>query len=69
MAFNLGEVRRARAMTQAELARRLERTQPAVSAMERTEDNKISTIRSVVESMGGRLEVVAVFDDERIAIA
>jgi len=69
VAFNIGEVRRAREITQAELARRLDRSQPAVSAMERTEDNKLSTIRSAVESMGGRLEIVAVFDDERIAIA
>jgi len=69
VAFNIGEVRRARQITQAELARRLDRSQPAISAMERTEDNKLSTIRSAVESMGGRLEIVAVFDDERIAIA
>ncbi len=27
------------------------------------------SVQSVVESMGGRLEMVAVFDDERIAIS
>ena len=36
--------------------------------MEAAADNLLSTWRSVVESMGGRLELVAVFDDERIAI-
>ena len=67
-AHNLGELRRARAVTQAELARRLDRAQPAVSAMEKTDDHLVSTVRAVVESLGGRLEVVAVFDDERVPI-
>jgi len=65
---NLGELRRAREMTQAELARQLDRAQPAVAAMERTEDHLVSTVRAVVESLGGRLELTAVFDDQRIPI-
>jgi len=36
--------------------------------MENTNDHLISTIRSVVESLGGRLEIAAVFDNERIPI-
>jgi len=36
--------------------------------METSPDNLLSTWRAVIESMGGRLEMVAVFDDERIAI-
>ena len=56
-------------VTQVELAERLERAQASISAMETADDNLLSTVRSVVESMGGRLELVAVFDDERIAIA
>ena len=67
-AHNLGELRRAREMTQAELARRLDRAQPAVAAMERTEDHLVSTVRAVVESLGGQLELMAVFDDQRIPI-
>ena len=67
-AYNLRELRRAREVTQAELARRLERAQPAVSAMERTDDHLVSTIRAVVESLGGRLEIIAVFENERIPI-
>ncbi len=67
-AHNLRELRRAREMTQAELARRLERAQPAVAAMEKTEDHLVSTVRAVVESLGGRLELTAVFDDQRIPI-
>jgi DNA-binding XRE family transcriptional regulator len=69
VAFNLAELRRHRQLTQVELAERLERAQASVSAMETADDNLLSTVRSVVESMGGRLELVAVFDDERIAIA
>ncbi len=66
--FNLAELRRHRELTQVELAERLERAQASISAMETADDNLLSTWRSVVESMGGRLELVAVFDDERIAI-
>lgn len=68
VAFNLAELRRHREMTQVELAQRLERTQASVSAMETAGDNLLSTYRTVVESMGGHLELVAVFDDERIVI-
>jgi len=67
-AHNLRELRRAREMTQAELARRLDRAQPAVAAMERTEDHLVSTVRAVVESLGGQLELTAVFEDQRIPI-
>ena len=56
-------------MTQTELARRLERAQASVSALENADDNMLSTVRAVIESMGGRLELVAVFGDERIALA
>ena len=66
VAFNLAELRRHRELTQVELAERLEKAQASISAMEAAADNLLSTWRSVVESMGGRLELVAVFDDERI---
>ena len=68
VAYNLAELRQARAMTQIELADRLKRAQPTISEMENTNDHLISTVRSVVESLGGRLEIAAVFDDERIPI-
>ncbi len=68
VAFNLGELRKARELTQVELAERLKTAQPSVSAMENAGDNLVSTVRSVVESLGGHLEMVAVFGDERIAL-
>ncbi len=68
VAYSLGELRQARAMTQIELADCLKRAQPTISEMENTDDHLISTVRSVVESLGGRLEITAVFDGERIPI-
>lgn len=69
VAFNLGELRRHRELTQVELAERLKKAQASISQMEAAEDNLLSTYRSVIEGMGGHLEIVAVFDNERIAIA
>ena len=68
VAFNLAQLRKHRQMTQVELARRLERAQASISAMESAQDNLLSTWRAAVEAMGGRLEIVAVFDNERITI-
>ena len=66
--YNLKELRRHRNLTQTELARRLDRAQASVSAMETAADNLVSTLRMAVEGMGGRLEVTAVFDDESIPL-
>ena len=68
IAYNLAQLRRHRRLTQSELAQTLERTQASISAMESADDNLLSTWRSVIEAMGGRLELVAVFDNERIAL-
>ena len=46
VAYNLGELRQARAMTQMELAERLKRAQPTISEMENTSDHLISTVRA-----------------------
>ena len=66
--YSLGRLRRSRGVTQTELARRLRRAQSAVSMMENGEDHLMSTIRSVVESLGGSIEVVAVFGEERLPL-
>lgn len=68
VAFSLAELRKARALTQVELAERLKMAQPTVSAMENAGDNHVSTVRNIVESLGGHLEMVAVFGDERIVL-
>lgn len=67
-AMSLAELRRARELTQTQLAEALETTQPGVSAIERRTDLYLSTLRSYVEALGGRLEITAVFDDDPIPI-
>ena len=62
--IHLFELRHAQAVSQAELAGRLEVTQGAVSKLEHAEDVRVSTLREYLEALGARLELVAVFDDD-----
>ena len=68
VAYTLGELRRHRDLTQAELAHRLDCSQASISGMENAADNLVSTLRAVVEAMGGRLDIAAVFGHERIPL-
>jgi transcriptional regulator with XRE-family HTH domain len=63
-AMDLSELRNARQVTQEELAERLEVAQSNVSRLERRRDVLVSTLREVVEALGGELHLVAVFPDE-----
>ena len=62
--IRLYELRRAAAVSQAELAGRLEVTQGAISKLEHSDDVRVSTLGQYLEALGARLELVAVFDDE-----
>jgi DNA-binding Xre family transcriptional regulator len=62
--IRLFELRHSEAVSQAELAGRLEITQSAVSKLEHADDVRVSTLRQYLEALGARLELVAVFDDE-----
>jgi predicted XRE-type DNA-binding protein len=62
--LRLYELRHAEALSQVEVAGRLEITQSAVSKLEHSEDVRVSTLRQYLEALGARLELVAVFDDE-----
>lgn len=64
----LEELRAARAMTQTQLAEVLCVSQGAVSKMERRTDMYLSTLRSYIRSMGGELEIRAVFPDGDVII-
>ncbi|MGC9261403.1 MAG: helix-turn-helix domain-containing protein [Phycisphaerae bacterium] len=55
----LVEIRRSVGLTQQDLARSLGVTQPSLSKLEKQDDMQISTLRRLVEALGGRLEVVA----------
>ena len=62
--IRLFELRHGEAVSQAELAGRLEVTQGAISKLEHSDDVRVSTLRQYLEALGARLELVAVFDDE-----
>ena len=62
--LRLYELRHAEAVSQAELAGRLEVTQGAISKFEHADDVRISTLRQYLEALGARLELIAVFDDD-----
>lgn len=65
----LHELRRAREFTQAQLARALGVSQSGVSRIENETDLYVSTLRSYVEALGGRLEIRAVFEASAVTIA
>jgi len=62
-ALELNELRKAHKLTQEQLAERLGIRQSNVSKLERRADMHVSTLRDVVEAMGGELRVTACFPD------
>lgn len=68
LAMALRELREEAGKTQAEVAEIAEMTQAELSKFERRDDHLISTLRRYVTALGGNLEVVAVFDNKRIAL-
>ena len=68
LAMELRELRQEAGKTQAEVAEIAEMTQAELSKFERRDDHLLSTLRRYVTALGGQLEVVAVFDNKRIAI-
>jgi len=65
----LDELREAREMTQAHLARILKVNQAAVSKMERRTDMYVSTLQDFVKAMGGELRITAQFPDGVVEIS
>lgn len=59
----LGELRQARHVTQVQLAKQMQSTQPEVSRIEKQADVLLSTMRDYIEAMGGQLELLARFPD------
>ncbi len=55
----LSEIRRQTGFTQEDLATALGITQPTLSKMESQADMQISTLRRLVEALGGNLELIA----------
>ena len=61
--MTLRELRKARRLTQASVARELGISQDAISRLEQRSDLLLSTLRRTVEAMGGTLSLVARFPD------
>jgi transcriptional regulator with XRE-family HTH domain len=61
--MNLREVRRLRKLTQARLSKKLKIGQEGVSRIEKRTDLYISTLRSYVEGVGGKLKLVVELPD------
>lgn len=67
-AVHLADLREARGLTQADVARALDVSRARVSAVERQQGLYVETLREYVEAIGGRLELVAAFGEDRITI-
>jgi DNA-binding XRE family transcriptional regulator len=66
--LGLADLRRRRGVSQATIAESLAVSQPNVSRIEREDDVYLSTLARYVQALGGHVEVVAVFPDERITV-
>ncbi len=64
----LSDVRRRRGVSQAELARSLEVSQPNISRVEQEDDLYLSTLARYVRALGGQLEIRAVFPEETVTL-
>ena len=55
----LGEIRHSVGLTQEDLAATLGIKQPSLSKLENQDDMQISTLRKLIEALGGQLEIIA----------
>jgi transcriptional regulator with XRE-family HTH domain len=65
----LTEFRRVAGMTQVKLAKSMGVTQPTLSRLESQDDMQLSTLRRIVEALGGELEVIAKLPNEQVALS
>ena len=61
--LTLRDLRKARALTQVQLAETLGQTQVSIAKLEKRADLLLSTLRRYIEAMGGRLDLVVAFPD------
>lgn len=66
--MQLQELRKARSITQIEVARSMSVEQAAISRLERREDMYVSTLRDYIRALGGELKLVASFPDADIQV-
>ncbi|HEX5008599.1 MAG TPA: helix-turn-helix domain-containing protein [Hyphomonadaceae bacterium] len=65
-ASTLEQLRIALGVSQEQLAELLDVQQPAISKLERRNDMRVSTLRDLIEALGGELKLVAKFRDRTV---
>ncbi len=68
MEMDLRAIRELLGKTQEDLAEATDMTQSEVSRLERRPDVRLSTLKRVVEALGGEIEIVATFGDKRVRL-
>jgi len=68
-AMTLEELRKARSLSQEEVAASLAVGQPAVAKLEKRNDMHVSNLRRYVEALGGTLEITARFAETTVVIS
>lgn len=66
--MDLAEIRSTSGKTQVEVAKAAEMTQSELSKVERRDDHLVSTLRRIVEALGGELEIRAVFENRTVRL-
>lgn len=67
-AMDLAELRRALALSQQQLAKKLGVNQPEIAKIEKRTDMLLSTLGAVLRAMGADLKIVASFPDHDVTI-
>ena len=67
-AMTLEELRKARDLSQEEVAELLAVGQPAVAKLEKRADMHVSNLRRYIEALGGTLEITAHFGNESVVL-
>jgi transcriptional regulator with XRE-family HTH domain len=63
------ELRKARSLSQEQLAKELQTTQGEISKIEHRTDMYLSTLRNYVEAMGVELDIIARFKDGAVRVS
>ena len=67
-AMTLEELRKARSLSQEDIAATMTVGQPAVAKLEKRTDMHVSNLRRYVEALGGTLEITARFPDASVVL-
>lgn len=65
----LAEIRKLAGKSQSELARILGVKQPGVSKLEQQDDMQVSTLKKIIEALGGEVHIIARFPKADVEVA